>query len=258
MIRYVNVTQHYGIRPVLRDVNVEIPRGQVVAVVGPNGMGKSTLLKVAAGILAPQRGHVEINGLRRRASPETELAIRRQTVFLPDHPWLPKNRTGREFLMAVGQLYDVPVERLMDHVERLLKLFDLAHEGDWPISSYSNGQQKKIAIAAVLVTDAPVMILDELFGGGLDPAGILSLKRVLAHLAARDDVTILMSAPVPELLEEFAERVLVLRDGMVAAHDTPENLRRQTGAATLAEALGTLVFPTALANIDDYLKGQRP
>lgn len=139
MISLVGVTQHYGIRPVLKNVDLKISAGKLTAVVGPNGMGKTTLLGVIAGTLVPQHGRVEIDGLRRRGSEEEELAIRRRVVYLPDHPWLPRERTGREFLLAVGALYEVAPERLIDHVERLLALFQLQREGDWPIRSYSNG-----------------------------------------------------------------------------------------------------------------------
>src|ERR1035438_6624358 len=102
MINVVDVTQHYGVRPMLRQINLRANEGELLALMGPNGMGKSTLLAVMAGVLTPQRGYVEIDGKRRRSSEENELTIRKQVVYLPDHPWLPRNRTGREFLMAIG------------------------------------------------------------------------------------------------------------------------------------------------------------
>ena len=88
MIELDNVTQHYGVRPVLRGISLRIERGEVVVILGPNGMGKSTLLGVMAGVLTPQRGSVTIDGKRRRGSEEEELAIRKMTVFLPDQAWL--------------------------------------------------------------------------------------------------------------------------------------------------------------------------
>jgi ABC-type multidrug transport system ATPase subunit len=252
-IELVGVVQHYGVRPVLRDINLQIPPGTIVAIVGPNGIGKTTLLGVVAGVLTPQHGHVDIDGLRRRRSVEEELAIRRKVVYLPDHPWLPLSRTGREFLLAVGQLYDLDPDRLIDHVERLLSLFHLTKEGDWPIRSYSNGQKKKIALASALVTQVPILLFDEPFGGGLDPAGILALREVLKRLGSQPDRTIVMTAPAPELVEELAHKVLVLRDGQIVAFDDLDGLRRLSGCSgTLTEVLARLIHPETLEQVQQY------
>ena len=113
MIELRDVTQHYGVRPVLKRVSLRIEAGELVVLLGPNGMGKTTMLGVMAGVLSPQQGGVWIDGRPRRGSVEDELEIRRKTVYLPDQPWLPANRTGREFLLAVGRLYEVDDERLM-------------------------------------------------------------------------------------------------------------------------------------------------
>ncbi len=253
MIRLENVVQHYGVRPVLTGIDLEISQGELVCLLGPNGMGKTTLLGVMAGVLAPQKGSVKIGGIQRRSSEENELTIRRKTVYLPDHPWLPQNRTGREFLIAVGELYDIDPERLLDHVERLLKLFDLEKQGDWPIRSYSNGQQKKIAICSALVTDAPLLLLDEPFAGGLDPSGILALKRVLVRLVRDRNATVVLSAPVPELVEELADRIVIVHHGAIVGFDTLDELRRLSGCeGSLADVYQQLVHPESLNNIEAY------
>ena len=255
MIKIENITQHYSVRPVVRNLSLRINRGELVAVMGPNGMGKSTLLRVVAGVLCPLKGYVEINGRRRRETVDSELAIRKQVVYLPDHPWIPRNSTGREFLVAVGQLYDIEIERLLEHSSRLLNLFNLSKQEDAPIRSYSNGQQRKIAICSALVTEAPVMILDEPFTGGLDPSGILALKRVLQRLAERDDVTVLVASQVPELVEKLAHRVAVLRDGELLACETVDGLRSLTDCdGSLQEVLERLIHPEALENIEQYFQ----
>jgi ABC-type multidrug transport system ATPase subunit len=255
MIRVDNVTHHYGIRPIIKDISLEIKTGEVVVVVGPNGMGKTTLLGVMAGVLWPCAGYVEFDGAKRRESVESESALRQKTAYLPDQPWLPKLRTGREYILGVGRLYGIDDLRLFDHAERLLRLFDMAEQGDQPIYSYSAGQLKKTSLASALITEAPYLLLDEPFSGGLDPAGILALKRVVQHLAKREDVTIVMTTPVPELVEELADRVIIIRDGELAAFDTVANLREQSGTScSLADVLQEMLNPETQANLDRYFE----
>lgn len=256
MIQLSGVTQHYGVRPVLKNVSVLLAGSGITAIVGPNGMGKTTLLSVMAGVLSPQHGSVEINGLVRRSAPETELEIRRRAVFLPDRPWLPKHRTGREFLLSVGALWNVDPERLFDHADRLFRLFNLTRESDWPVRSYSNGQQKKLAIASALITEARILLLDEPFGGGLDPAGIIALKAVLRRLPQDAGYQIVITAPAPEIIEDLADSFVVLRDGEIVAHDCLDGLRQMTGSqGRLAEVLAELTSPETLENVDHYFSG---
>lgn len=257
MIRAVNVTQHYGVRPVLRDITLEIPAGSRTAVIGPNGMGKTTLLGVLGGVLTPQRGYVEIEGLRRRSSVENELEIRRRAVFLPDRCFLPKNRTGREYLLGVGRLYEINEERLIDHADRLLRLFEIDHIGDSPISSYSAGQQKKISLSSALITEARILFLDEPFSGGLDPAGILAMKHVLKRISLKQKRTVVLTSPVPELVAEVADRLVVVRDGVIAVEGAIEEIRRESRYTGSVEGmLHEVIFPETLDNIDAYFEGE--
>ena len=255
MIDLIDVSQHYGVRPVLKNVTMTVRKGELIVVLGPNGMGKSTLLGVMGGVLTPQHGTVSIDGLFRRQSVEDELEIRRRALYLPDRPWLPGNRTGREFLLGVGRLYDIPDSRLIEHVPRLLELFELSANADAPIRGYSAGQQKKVALCSALVAETPVLILDEPFSGGLDPSGLLALKRVLRHLVDRRQVTVVLSSPVPELIEEIADRILVLKDGMILALDTLDGLQRMTGTrGNLGQVLEHLIFPETTRNLEHYFE----
>jgi ABC-2 type transport system ATP-binding protein len=255
LIELQGVTQHYGVRPVLRGISLRIERGEVVVILGPNGMGKSTLLGVMAGVLTPQRGSVTIDGKTRRGSEEEELAIRKMTVFLPDQAWLPLTRTSRDFLLAVGRLYELEEERMMNHVDQLLDLFDISAQADSAMKQLSAGQKKKVALCSALITEAPILLLDEPFSGGLDPSGILTLKRVVQYQARRKNATIVLTSPVPELIEEIATRIVVLRDGEILAFDTLDGLQRMTGhRGTLGQVLERLIFPETTEKLDTYFQ----
>ncbi|MEI8195662.1 MAG: ABC transporter ATP-binding protein [Phycisphaerae bacterium] len=257
MINVVDVTHHYGIRPILKHVSLRVEQGELLALMGPNGMGKSTLLGVISGLLSPIKGYVEIAGKRRRSTPENELAIRQLIAYLPAEAWFPPAKTGREWLVAVGQLYGIEDEHLMDHLDRLLALFDLTKQADSVMASYSTGQKRKITICATLITEAPILLLDEPFSGGLDPSAILALKRVLEHLAKSRAATILMATPVPELVAELAHRIAVIHQGQLVACATLDGLRQQTGiAGDLSEVYEQLVNPEIRANLDRYFAGQ--
>jgi ABC-type multidrug transport system ATPase subunit len=253
MITVIEVTHHYGVKPVLRDISLHVRRGELLALMGPNGMGKSTLLGVMAGLLAPYRGYVEVDGKRRRRTVEEEEAIRKQVAYLPAEAWVAGSFTGREWLLAVGRLYGIEALRLMDHVDRLLALFNLTEQGDSQVSSYSSGQKKKIALAGALVSEAPLLLLDEPFAGGLDPSGILALKHVLQRLTREQGVTVVMATPVPELVEELADRIAIVRDGRLVACDTIDGLQAVAGGGdSLDEIYERLASPHTAENVDRY------
>jgi ABC-type multidrug transport system ATPase subunit len=161
-------------------------------------------------------------------------------------------------VLAVGRVYSIEDAHLLDHVERLLELFDLARQADNPMSSYSSGQKKKVALCAALAAEAPVMLLDEPFSGGLDPSGILALKRVLRHRVDKQDATVVMATPVPELVEELADRVAVIREGRLVAYDSVDGLRRLAGCdGSLDEVYERLVNPQVLTQIARYFEADR-
>jgi ABC-2 type transport system ATP-binding protein len=256
MIELENVVQHYGISPVLKGISLRIDRGELAAVVGPNGMGKSTLLSCAAGVLHPQKGRILIDGLERRSSEENEIKIRRTAVYLPDQPWLPRLRSVREYVLAVGRLYDIGDDRLFEHTDRLLDVFELTSQADNPLSGLSAGQKKKAGLAAALVADSAVLLLDEPFSGGLDPEGLMALKRILRNRVDRGG-TVLLTSPVAEIVEEIADRVIVLVEGEVLAFDTIDGLRERSGTSgSLNEVLERLLYSDTTRKLENYLRGE--
>ncbi|MBX3443228.1 MAG: ABC transporter ATP-binding protein [Planctomyces sp.] len=249
-----NVTHHYSVRPVLRDVDFRIAEGECVAVLGPNGMGKTTLLAILGGAVTPTFGTVEINGRIRRSTVEEELAIRKECVYLPDDCWLPRRLTGSEWLLDVGRLYEIPVERLYRHANLLIDVFNLTDVAHQSLSSCSAGQRKKWMLASALLTDARVLLLDEPYSGGLDPAGILALQRILRRLTSEEGRTIIFTTPVPELVEGTADRLLVVQDGRIAADERLSDLRERSQNGAVTPLLQEMFFNSTLTKLDRYFQ----
>jgi ABC-2 type transport system ATP-binding protein len=147
----------------------------------------------------------------------------------------------------------------MEHIPRLLALFNLEDQADQRIPAYSTGQKKKLALAAALVTEAPILLLDEPFAGGLDPSGILALKRIFQHHRQRRDVTVIMATPVPELVEELADRIAVIREGRIVAFDSVAGLGRQAGiTGRLDQVYERLVSPESARKVEQYFRELEP
>lgn len=252
MIEVTDVFHHFGLRPTLQDITFSVDTGQTLAVIGPNGTGKTTLLNLIAGLNSPAGGTISINGRIRRSSVENELAIRQQTVFLPAEPWFPISTTGRNYVLGVGEMWGVPIRRLFEHADQLLRVFQMDEIADSEISGYSMGQKKKIGLCSALICEVPVLLLDEPFSGGLDPAGLTAMKQILSHLTDRKDRTVVLTSPVPELVEEVADEVLILDHGTVLKHDSVENVKLESKSNTLDEALRKLIFPETEQELQDY------
>ncbi len=256
MIEFQGVWHHYGVRPVLRGVDLAVRTGELLCVMGPNGMGKSTLMGVAAGVQPCFRGRVLIDGVERRSSVAAEAAIREKVAYLAAEPWLPWV-TGRQFLVACGRVYGVEEGRLLDHVERLLKLFHLEDQADKSPGDLSTGQRKKLGLCSALVTEAPVLLLDEPFSGGIDPSGLRAMSAVLEHLAQDAGRTVMICVPVPELVEKLAHRIAVIHEGQILACDTVAGLREQTSCdGDLGEVLERLVSGGG-DGVEDYFAAER-
>jgi ABC-type multidrug transport system ATPase subunit len=262
VVRVCDASFYYGLRPIVQQVAFEIPPGQRVVLIGPNGAGKTTLMHALAGVLTPVIGTVEIFGQVRRSSVAAERAIRRQCYYLPDDCWFPPELNLLEYLAGIGRLYEVPLPRLIDHSQKLLSLFGMESIARQPMTHYSAGQKKKAALCGAILSDCPLLLLDEPFSGGLDPAGIYALQSVLQQFsqttkqhAAR---TLVFSTPVPEVVEATADRVLIVRDGVIAGdHSIAELKQRVDHEHRFADILQQLVFPDAAERIARYLESEK-
>lgn len=235
MLELSHVTKYYGAVPVVRDVSFAASPGEVRGYLGPNGSGKSTTVKMMAGLLAPTRGRITYEGRDVHAE---LLEHRRRIGYVPETPELYSYLTGPEYLTLVGRLRQMGAGVLEEKIERFLTLFEIEEARYAPLSAYSKGMKQKVLIAAALLHDPAIVLLDEPFSG-LDAGSTLVVKHLVRALAA-DGKAVLLSSHVLELVEQVCHRVVILREGEVVASDTVERLRDLLQQPSLEEVFSQL------------------
>jgi ABC-2 type transport system ATP-binding protein len=228
MLEARSLTKYYGALPALQDASFVARPGQILGYLGPNGSGKSTTVRMLVGLSTPTSGEVRWQG---RSIADDLPGYRRQLGYVPEEPHLYTHLTAPEYLRLVGGLRDLGGPRLEARIERLLDLLGLGFDGHAALSQFSKGMRQKVLIAAALLHDPALVILDEPFSG-LDVAAALMLRAVITGLAAQGK-TILMSSHVIEVVEQLCTEVVILADGRVVAHDRVDRLRALQHDASL-------------------------
>lgn len=216
------LTGGYGHQPVLKDVNFEIANGELVGLIGLNGAGKSTTIKEIIGLLQPQKGTIEIDGLTLNKDAE---AYRKKIGYIPETPVLYEELTLREHIEVTAMAYDIPMEVALQRAEKLLKTFRLENRLEWFPANFSKGMKQKVMILCAFLIEPQLYIIDEPFLG-LDPLAIHSLLELMNDMK-QTGASILMSTHILATAEKFCDRFIVLHHGEVIAQGTLAQLREQ-------------------------------
>ena len=201
------VAKRYGPVVALDDFSLEIRRGEVFCLLGPNGSGKTTFLRVLTGYLLPTAGSIEVAGCDAVREP---MAARRKIGYLPESVPLYRHMRVGEFLVFMARLRGVPERALADAVRRAAGMLSLEDQLRTPIPALSRGYRQRVALAQALVHDPEVLVLDEPTNG-LDPRQIIETRKLIRGLAGRH--TVLMSSHILAEVEKIADRVAVLLGG---------------------------------------------
>jgi ABC-2 type transport system ATP-binding protein len=212
-----HVSRWYGNVVAVNDISFEVGPG-VTGLLGPNGAGKTTLLHMTAGLLAPSAGQVRVAGQAAWRNP----AIYRVVGLVPEREAVYPFVTGREFALANAVEHGLPDPQAA--AQRAIDLVDLADAADRRIGTYSKGMRQRIKMAAALVHDPSVLILDEPFNG-MDPRQRLHMFELLRRMAA-EGRTVLLSSHILEEVERVADSVLVIYAGRLAASGDFRSIRR--------------------------------
>lgn len=224
MIYFNGVQKSYDGKTLsVKDLNLHIKAGEIFGLIGHNGAGKSTTLKMLTGILQIDKGSIQVDGID---VANHTLEAKKKIGFVSDEPNAFLKFRGYEFLKFVMDVYEVPQEVRETRMNRLVKIFELEHAIYDKISSYSHGMRQKIFLIASLLHEPKVWILDEPMTG-LDPQAVFEVKNLMrAHVAKGNSV--LFSSHVLDVVEKLCDRIGIMSKGELLFSGTLEEFRAAT------------------------------
>lgn len=250
MIETMELTKVFNEFTAVRNLSFQVNPGEIYGLLGPNGSGKTTTMRMLLGLLQPTAGSARISGHDIR---EEIVAAKRVMGYVPEEPVLPERLTGWEYINYISDIWRVPrgPER-EDDIQELMNLLDISDASDDLIETYSKGMSRKISLVAALIHKPKVLILDEL-QAGIDPRGAATMKEILNGLRERG-ATILMSTHILEIAERMCDRIGIINDGELIAEGTMEELRMKAkGQSSLEEIFLSLTGGPDMQLIAQYL-----
>ena len=236
VIRVQGLTRYYGKLCAVRDISFEVHRGEVFGLLGSNGAGKSTTIKMLCGLLKPTRGSVSVAGVDLARKP---LQAKAMLGYLPENPVLYDRLTGMEMLELVGALRKLSPRLLRQRAKYYSEALGLGGQMQSEVGTYSKGMRQKLAIAMTLVHDPEVVLLDEP-AAGLDPRYTRLLKEWVRNLS-QGGHTVLLSTHITEMAASLCDRIAVIDHGRLLSVGTVPELLSSTSSPTLEDALIRLV-----------------
>ena len=218
MIQVSGLTRYYGRHAAVEDVSFTIQDNQVVGFLGLNGAGKSTTLKILAGLLLPSAGSVNIDGVDVVQAPDS---LRARIGFLPEDAPLYTDMRVRDFVVYSGQLKGLSREAAESRVDEVLDRCDLSDRKLQVIDTLSHGYRKRVGIAQAIIHNPSLVILDEPISG-LDPVQIREIRQVIVGL--KKSCTVLISSHILSEISQTCDQILVLKNGQLVASGTEDEL----------------------------------
>ncbi len=231
MIRVEGLRKSFGEVRAIDGVDLQVERGETLVLLGQNGAGKSTTLRCLGGILHPDSGLIELDGLK---LPDRLDEVRARLGVVPDQARLYGRNTALEYLDHFGYLYRVPEAVRRERIGRLLERFELADRADTVLAAYSRGMAQKVALIRATLHEPDWIFCDEPTAG-LDPVAAADMRRYLGEQRARGAALIVTTHVLSEA-ELMADRVAIMRRGIIVTHGTLDELRRKAGDGRLFTA----------------------
>lgn len=224
LVEVKNLTVRFDKFVAVDDISFTVNSGEVLGILGGNGAGKSTTLKVLGGILRPTTGTIKINGLDIKKSAEANQA-KRITGYCPDVGGLITGATPREHVKLLLTLHNK--SHLYEQGLMLIQMFGLNEFIDTPSSGFSHGMSRRLSVALAVLATQNILILDEPFDG-VDPMGVDAIKDAISQAKAKG-VAIIVSTHLQELLVDVADKIIVMKKSKIAAAETSSKFKGEKG-----------------------------
>ncbi|MBU1061654.1 MAG: ABC transporter ATP-binding protein [Candidatus Omnitrophica bacterium] len=224
MIQISNLTKNFGSKMAVNNLSLEVKKGELFGFLGPNAAGKTTTIKLLAGLLKPTRGSARICGYDIQ---KDYIKAKSFLSYIPDMPYLYERLTGREFLRFVSEIYLLDEKKTDKKIEDLLETFNIKGYADMLIEEYSHGMRQKLVLSAGLLHDPEVIVVDEPMVG-LDPKTSHLVKDIFRK-SVQNGTSIFMSTHTLSVAEEVCDRVGIIDNGNLIAIGTIDELRKTSG-----------------------------
>jgi ABC-2 type transport system ATP-binding protein len=222
MLEIKNLNKKFANFLAVKDFNLKVGEGKLFSLIGPNGSGKTTVIKNILGLLQPSSGDVLINGKSIKDSP---IEAKAQMAYIPDEPKIWNHITGEEFLYFSGALYGMEKEDIAKKIPKLLGYFDLKGIEKKYFENYSRGNKQKFSILAALLHEPKLILVDEPIVG-LDPESA-NVAMNLLHNFSKDGGTVFMATHTLPVAQKYSSKIGILHKGELIITDTLDNLRKK-------------------------------